>query len=397
MPIFRRFFNKSLLAGALLGLSVLAVGHAQTTQDGASIGEDLQYEVLFNFAQSPSRSAEPLLMIQAEDGNLYGTTHISHNWGAGWLFRISHSGHYEDIYQPKRFPIGGVVQAPDGQLYGAGGKTVLGDDRANVIYRLTLDGVYTELHRFIADHKVGTDINPPTVGADGALYGATCRGGPGGMGVLYRLALDGDLKVLQKIQVDGHQKQYCVDGALAAGQDGRLYGVARVNKHEAHAKRGLNQPGIFFSVGTQGPWALLQTFHNHNGIQSPVGPLALSKDGNFYGRGYGLHHTGGRVFKLTPAGHPKLVRDFSGYGPSELLAHSNGRLYGVTQSGGAYGHGLLFSMTRHGELTVLHDFGGDQADGQDPQSGLTLGSDGWIYGNTSDSASYFGTVFRFKP
>ena len=92
----------------------------------------------------------------------------------------------------------------------------------------------------------------------------------------------------------------------------------------------------------------------------------------------------------------RVVHSFSGVdgsGPdSRLVLAPDGNFYGPTNSGGAYGHGVIFRMTPAGDLTVMHSFHG--SDGAAPQCGLTLGSDGNLYGSTADGGLFNrGVVF----
>jgi uncharacterized repeat protein (TIGR03803 family) len=86
---------------------------------------------------------------------------------------------------------------------------------------------------------------------------------------------------------------------------------------------------------------------------------------------------------------------------SALVQGRDGKLYGVTNEGGAnscsggYGCGTIYKLDLLGNLTTLHNF--DNADGFVP-GGLTLGSDGNLYGPANQGGAYgFGTLFRITP
>jgi len=75
----------------------------------------------------------------------------------------------------------------------------------------------------------------------------------------------------------------------------------------------------------------------------------------------------------------------------------DGSLYSTTPSGGANGAGAVFKITPGGILTVLYSFTGG-SDGANPSSGLTLGTDGNLYGTTLGGGTNFdGTVFKITP
>lgn len=77
-------------------------------------------------------------------------------------------------------------------------------------------------------------------------------------------------------------------------------------------------------------------------------------------------------------------------GGSSIVQGPDGNFYGTTQQGGASGNGTVFKITPGGTLTALYSFTG-QADGANPQNGLTLGNDGNFYGTTPTS------IFKITP
>jgi uncharacterized repeat protein (TIGR03803 family) len=81
---------------------------------------------------------------------------------------------------------------------------------------------------------------------------------------------------------------------------------------------------------------------------------------------------------------------------SSMMQAQDGNLYGVTFSGGADGNGLIYQLTLGGVFTPLYSFTGGAADGGSPAAGLVEGSDGALYGTTTQGgADGLGTVFRF--
>lgn len=87
-----------------------------------------------------------------------------------------------------------------------------------------------------------------------------------------------------------------------------------------------------------------------------------------------------------------------------LLKHSNGFFYGTSRSGGAYGNGCLYRVSRTGEVKALVHFTGaaGTSRGKRPQSGLVDDGTGVLWGTTfqggaGNSGDGFGTVFKFNP
>jgi uncharacterized repeat protein (TIGR03803 family) len=85
-----------------------------------------------------------------------------------------------------------------------------------------------------------------------------------------------------------------------------------------------------------------------------------------------------------------------GHGPEAGVIAVGGTLYGTTAEGGSYGYGTVFSLTEHGDETVLHSFDGYTDDGVTPSADL-LNVRGTLYGTTSGGgASGVGTVFSIS-
>jgi uncharacterized repeat protein (TIGR03803 family) len=83
------------------------------------------------------------------------------------------------------------------------------------------------------------------------------------------------------------------------------------------------------------------------------------------------------------------------YPDSGLTAGPDGDLYGTTTFGGAHGLGTVYKITAAGVHTVLYSFTGSPNDGQYPASGLELGEDGAFYATTTAGGAFGrGTFFR---
>jgi len=107
----------------------------------------------------------------------------------------------------------------------------------------------------------------------------------------------------------------------------------------------------------------------------------------------------------------KALTDFSTYETS-LIQGFSGYLYGTASGPGQYGYGgSIFKMTPAGTVTTIYTFCSKPscADGEWPDTGLVLGTDGNIYGTTysgganssilcnGEEVSGCGTVFKLTP
>ena len=151
----------------------------------------------------------PSGLIQATDGDLYGTTEEGGAFGFGTVFKMTPGGKLTTLYsfcsqgQPYcldgAYPIGGVIQATDGNFYGttsAGGAGYAlspGILSGGTIFKITPSGTLTTLYNFCS--QLGcTDGSGPQAGlfqaTSGVFLGTTRVGGTGASnGTVFRLSV----------------------------------------------------------------------------------------------------------------------------------------------------------------------------------------------------------------
>jgi uncharacterized repeat protein (TIGR03803 family) len=126
-------------------------------------------------------------LVLATDGSIYGATNFGGAFNLGILFQWTKKGTYNVLYQftgktDGEYPYG-LMQATDGNLYG----TARGGANNNgVLFKLTTSGTYTLLYNF--QTSVGQSPGaPPLQDTNGAFYGTTASGGTYGFGGVYKL------------------------------------------------------------------------------------------------------------------------------------------------------------------------------------------------------------------
>jgi uncharacterized repeat protein (TIGR03803 family) len=121
--------------------------------------------------------------------------------------------------------------------------------------------------------------------------------------------------------------------------------------------------------------------------QNPLGVIAQGRDGNMYA----VSATGGTfygtVFKFNTSGTVSVVYDIGYFPWGGLTLGTDGQLYGEDSDGGVVGNcglsasGQVYKITTAGTLTILHNFTGT-GDGCNPQGQPIEGANGIFYGTT---------------
>src|SRR6185436_10691891 len=170
-------------------------------------------------------------------------------------------------------------------------------------------------------------------GPDGNFYGTTAQGGPRGSGTVFRVTPAGVLTTLVSDQANPA-------AGLVVGNDGLLYGMAS-------AGGGFGGFGSVFKMTTNGTLTTFAALNGTNG-GNPQAGLVLAPDGNFYGTSpEGGTNAQGNVFRVTPAGVVTSLMSFDstafgGLPAAGLTLGSDGNLYGLTPFGGIAGLGTIF-------------------------------------------------------
>jgi uncharacterized repeat protein (TIGR03803 family) len=267
-------------------------------------------KVLYAFSGGADGGSPQATLIADRSGNLYGTTTAGGAYSVGTVFRLGrkNGGDWTEtvLYSftggnDGANPWIGVIFDTSGNLYGT---TVFGGKRGGgVAFKLTptADGAWAEsvLHTFTG----GTDGMFPDQARlifdkNGNLYGTTNQGGAYGWGTAYRLSRSSGASWLFKV---------------------------------VHQFTGSDDGG------------------------SPNAGLIMDSSGNFYGTTTGGAIGGGVVFELskslTGEWTDEVLYQFTGGGDggqpwAGLLLDSSGNLYGTTRSGGQYGAGVVFKISK---------------------------------------------------
>ena len=340
--------------------------------------------VLHHFSAGTEGARSVASLTQASDGSLYGTTAYGGLFNGGVIFRVSTAGDMSVVHAFE--PIDGitaanprtpVMQANDGDFYG----TTFGG-----AFRLTPGGAKTTFALPFSWYPTAASLLQAN---DGQLYGTTFGDGFGIKGTVFRMTPDGLFSTQHSF--DGMEA-----GAPAAeliqGLDGLLYGTG--------AAGGAFDLGAIFKMSLDGDLTPLYSFAGVADGTHPAAPLVQAQDGQIYGTtASGGNADAGTVFKITPSGAYTQLHTFAGGSggarpAGNLVQADDGNFYGTTENGGVFDLGTIFRITPAGGFLVVHSFGGD--DGAHPHAGLIRTTDGNLYGTTEFGGplSDGGVVYR---
>ncbi len=286
-------------------------------------------------------------LVQASDGNFYGTTHngganpnpgiYSSGQGYGTVFRVTPDGAQSVLASfwgtNGACPAGGLVEGPDGNLYGttrAGGAT-FGQGYAGFgygsIFRITTNGALTTFYSFTGGVAGSEPMDPMIFASDGNFYG-TAFGGQNNLGMVYRMTPLGAVSTV----VSFTQDEGSSTAGLIQGTDGNLY--VRTARYD------LSHPGAVLRVTLNGVKTKLASLAS-DPYYSPARAVLEGADGNFYGTlEQAGDHNYGTIFRVTPEGAFTDLISFgltNGASPlTELIQGKDGALYGTAQGGGVY-------------------------------------------------------------
>ncbi|WP_198152232.1 beta strand repeat-containing protein [Granulicella tundricola] len=373
-----------LLVAAALCLGSLCPAHAQKATES----------LVYSFAGTTDSQVPAASLIQAGDGQLYGTTIGNFFTDYGSVYKLGLNGAYTTVYKfggitDSATPFAPLYQAADGNLYSTTyGNLLFGTD--GTVFSITPAGKLTTLYSFTG----ATDGANPEGGlvqlSDGTFFGATPNAATG-YGTLFQIGTAKPLTTLISFN------KFNGAGAIAApveGTDGNFYGVS-----------GVGGASGFGSIYQLTPSGTLTPIYNFTGLgdgASPFGPLIEGPDGNFYGA-TGANGTvkgadkNGTIFRITTAGVLTTLHVMNpatdGSSPLALFLGGDGFLYGNTTSGGANSDGTIFRVSLTGTFTKLYDFA--TGDATAPQMGLVQASDGTFWGSgSSGAANSLGGVFK---
>jgi uncharacterized repeat protein (TIGR03803 family) len=369
----------------------------------------VQFKVLHNFVGADGASPNALILapdgFYYGSAAIGGDTNTCSPDGCGTLFKSDGAGHFTLLHvfhaTDGNHPTG-LVRGADGNFYGtalSGGQPSGGG--GGTLFRINAAGIFAVLYRFAGGFACCDGAGP--VGqliqaSDGNFYGATGGGGAfrdiehqGGFGTIYRFnPASGAVTFLHSFNLPNGNGIY-PNGSLVQASDGLLYGTTREG-----AGVFRDGGGTAFRIDIAGNFQLVAPLTGG----APLSGFIQASDGFFYGTQEG--GGGGSVYRMDSSGNIKRLNAFDGadgWRPHfALLQTADGFLYGSAPEGGLldFQGGDIYRIRTSGALRIVHSFQITGPDGFPPNSALIIGQDGALYGVTGiGGAQGHGTLFRF--
>ncbi|HUK43152.1 MAG TPA: choice-of-anchor tandem repeat GloVer-containing protein [Candidatus Bathyarchaeia archaeon] len=369
------------------------------------------YTILHNFTGSLDGAYPYAGLVLDRAGNLYGTASAGGSsscpGGCGTVFRLSPHGSswvFTPLYafqggMDGQAPLAPVVIAPDGTLYGTTTAGGMGSCNSNfgrgcgTVFRLrppahicnavSCPWIEAVIYRFSG----GLDGSAPGYGplaldASSNLFGTTELGGQYGLGTAFELtAANGSWNEAVIHSFMGTTDGTIPQSSVVFDAAGNLFGTS-------DGSSGPGTGGVLFELSPSGPawiFTVLHTFAVSEG--DPLGELASTAPGVFYGVTYNFRGDPGLAYELSNSGQGWQYASIASLPPFGALTgpalDRAGNLYGVEPP---QPHGLVYKLTEsdgvwsYGVLHIFQDSGDNGApngvplvDAQNNVYGTTIG------------------------
>src|SRR5436309_5957959 len=148
----------------------------------------------------PSNPANPKApLIRASDGNFYGTTESGGAFNSGTVFKMAPDGTVTLLHAfasgvDGANPVAALVEAMDGNFYGT--TPTGGSSGAGIAFKITPGGAMTILHAFTGGADGANPMTSLIQATDGNLYGTTKAGGASNHGTAFKMTPAGTVTIL---------------------------------------------------------------------------------------------------------------------------------------------------------------------------------------------------------
>lgn len=326
-----------------------------------------KYQVLYSFTGGKDGGYPNDTPFEGSDGNLYGLTNsyglssTDNTGGTIYQYNLK-TGTLTTLYSFANGGRAGFTDPVDdgkGTIYGTAQEDDPSGNNLGGIWSYNyLTNTFKTLHTF-----TGTDGKNPVGGmvlaTDGNLYGTTNAGGlygttgasPITYGTAFVISTDGsNFHVIHNFSngTQGTEDGFAPSASLVEGPDGNLYSFTFEGGQLGNAS------GVFYRIipsGASSSFQAVYSFKAGDGNYPLHGRPSLGGDGNFYLAGsIGGLYSGGQVMQISPSGTKADVYDFNpltddGFDAQAApIEGADGNLYGTAPAGGPAHRGNFFEL-----------------------------------------------------
>ncbi|MFT7589495.1 MAG: putative repeat protein (TIGR03803 family), partial [Limisphaerales bacterium] len=357
------------------------------------------YELVHKFTTQTGYEYFYVKPFEASNGKIYGTTKSGGQADQGTIFEydlvtdeFSTVLEFVDTINGAN-PYGGLIEAPDGLLYGTTNDGGAADE--GLIYSFDLN-THDHTTRYEFSEATGAfSFGTLMLGDNEKFYGMTRYGGLNDDGVIFEFDPTTDIYTV-KHNFDSLSTGAGPIGNLMQADNGRLYGMT-------YGGGSMNQGVLFdFNISTSAVTNLVDmvdTLHGRSNYGTPMqasnGKIygTVNRGGNF---GFGLMYE----FDTSTLGYTVLEHfdNSIGFCRAQLIEATDGLLYGTSTYGGTHDNGVIFSFDMStSTLTERFSFH-QQTNGFLCNGTLLQASNGMMYcGNRLGGSIDKGVFFEFDP
>ena len=381
---------------------------------GTALGGDYDYGVIFEYNPILNTLVKnvdldgtfgrfPVYLLEVSENIFYGNTAVSPIGGSTYdsdiiyeynsLTQTCVSKFELNFFEGYGSDISGPMMLDGNWLYSMGSSGGIQHGGAFFKYNYITNS-YKELIDFNSQNVGETPKGNLIITSENNLYGLNSNGGDNDFGTLIQVYPNS--KFVQKlIDFDGAIKGAVPCGSLLESSNGKLYGLT--------SEGGVSNKGVLFEYDLN-----TNVYSKHFNFSALNGEIPLGSLVEVNSILYGMTSTGGAnslgvLFKFNTLTNmfTKLV-DFDGVNMGsipfgDLILGSNGKLYGMTSEGGDYNLGVIFEYDIATNFLVKKiDFDGVNFGSTPKGSLLEHGSD-LLYGMTSTGGvNNKGVIFNYN-
>ncbi|MGB1041222.1 MAG: choice-of-anchor tandem repeat GloVer-containing protein, partial [Flavobacteriales bacterium] len=344
-------------------------------------------------------------LLLGSNGKIYGTAQQGGRYGSGTIFEYNTVSNVLNrkqsfaAFPAGRRPTGRMVETSTGVFYGVcdgGGSTNNG-----TVFKYTLSTNSIEDKDDFVSVESGRS---PTGGLmkanNGILYGMAAYGGANSKGTFYQFDIAAD-SIKKLFDFDGLNGRTGRGTPIQIGGD--LYGLTYFGSYSASS----SGSGTLFKYNISGDSVNPLRYFSLTLGNYPTGELVPSTSGKYLitmSNG-GANNYAGTILELTLSTRAIVARasfdnPLNGSSPRGNLTKStvNGKYYGLASRGGAGGFGTIVEFDPINDTLInKHNFS-PSYDGKKSTGGLVKASNGKLYGITEAGGLYgSGTIFEVDP